>query len=104
MHIGDDENAIKESLGEKDYQNWKEDIEKNPSKYIHHDTDIVPWGNIDGKQAVIGCPCNRLSLYENLFWNSQYIIKDYFSLRAKKDLEKAEENNTLVTRLAKSVK
>jgi hypothetical protein len=104
VHIGDDENAIKESLGEKSYKKLEEDIKKNPGKYILHDVDMIPWGNIDGKQAVIGCPCNRLSLYENLFWNNRHIIQKYLSSRAEKELKEAKRNKNLADDLEKSIK
>jgi hypothetical protein len=104
-HVGNDEFAIKDNLGTKDYNQLRRDMKKNPKKYIYHpETDMIPWGRIDGKQAVIGCPCNKLSLYENLFWNSRYIISEYFFNRAEKELDDANKNKNLATKIKEAVK
>jgi hypothetical protein len=56
------------------------------------------WGHLDGKQAVIGCPCNIIAVYEDLFWSHRDLICRYITDRAEqehedagKTLEKAKE-------------
>jgi len=104
-HVGSDGNVLSDNFGEEEFKKFKEKMAKNPEKYIHHpETDYVQWGTIDGKQAVIGCPCNKLSLYETLFWDSRHIISEYFSSRAKNELESAEANMSLAVKVKNTIK
>jgi len=103
-HLGNDETAIEQSLGTKEYKSLQKEIKENPKGYILREEEMVPWGMIGGKQAVIGCPCNKLSLYENLFWNSRYIIEDYFLSRTEKELSEAKDNKSLAEKVKKSIK
>lgn len=71
----------------------RERAKKHPERYIEETGyDSIAWGYIDGRQAVIGCPCNKLSEYENLFWNNRTRILEYFERRAKERLESAQED------------
>jgi hypothetical protein len=101
-HFGSDEGALIDDLGEKEYKALLGNSEKNPDKYIQHDSDMVSWGNINGKQAVIGCQCNKLSEYENLFWSHRNIIADYFSSRAQKELWDAKDTKNLADKVKKA--
>jgi hypothetical protein len=61
-----------------------------PEKYIQHfDDDMVSWGMMDGKQAVIGCPCNKLTLYERFIWNHRNVIAKYLRDRVRQMIEDA---------------
>jgi hypothetical protein len=102
IHFGSDENALINDLGEEEYKKLLRDSEKNPDNYVQHDTEMVSWGDIDGKQAVIGCECNNLSKYENLFWSHRYIIADYFSARAQKELNSAKDTKNLADKVKKA--
>jgi len=101
-HFGDNEDALIEDLGEKEYKELLKDSKKNPDKYVQHDTEMVSWGNVNGKQAVLGCQCNGLSIYENLFWSHRYIIADYFSSRAGKELKEAKDTKNLADKVKKA--
>jgi len=58
---------------------------KNPHKYIYNEgNSFISLGYIGEKQVVIGCPCNLISEYEQLFWSSRNIIKKYFLAKAEK--------------------
>ena len=104
-HVGNDEHALKEGLGETEYIHLTKDMKKNPEKYIHHsETDYASWGTIDGKQAVIGCPCNKLSVYEDFFWDSRHIISEYFTSRTTKELEEAKTNMDLARKVKSAIK
>ena len=69
----------------------KKQAEEEPDKYIEvFDDDAASWGHIDGKQFVIGCPCNGARKYEDWILSHRYIIAEYFKYRAqrlKKELE-----------------
>ena len=103
IHFGDNENALIEDLGEKEYKELLKNSEKNPDNYVQHDAETVSWGDIDGKQAVIGCECNNLSKYGNFFWSHRYIIADYFSDRAQKELKDAKDTKNLADKVKSSV-
>ena len=75
----------------------EEKSKENPDKYIEH-SEGVSLGILNGKQAVYGCPCNEVSKYENLFWNSRYLISEYFSIRTKKELDEAKQNKNWQTK------
>lgn len=104
-HFGNDENTINESYGEGKFQRLIKKSKKNPDKYVYHSNeDMISWGEIDGKSAVIDCSCNKLSQYENLFWNSRNIISDYFSSRAKEELSSAQSDKNLTDKVMEAVK
>lgn len=81
---------------EGEYEALVEKAKKNPDKYIGPSGDMVSWGTIDGKQAVIGCPCNGLARYEEFIWRNQYVIAEYLKRRAKERLEAAQQDVDLV--------
>ncbi len=60
-------------------------------------------GVLDGKQAVYGCPCNSVYRYEQLFWNSRYIIENYFERKAEKIKKFSEETSRLTRKVKKSI-
>lgn len=63
---------------------------EEPDKVIGMDS--VHWGTIDGKQAVVGCPCNALRKYEDFIWNHRRMIMKYISARVKDIVERALED------------
>jgi len=72
----------------RDYRSGElEDLErkavKNPDRYIRHDSSDVPWGNVEGKQFVPGCPCNSASRYEQFFLNHRDQIAKFYRMRAQ---------------------
>lgn len=101
-HFGSDEGTLIENLGEKEYKKLLKDSEKDPNKYVQHDAETVSWGDINGKQAVIGCQCNKLSEYESFVWNHRYIIEEYFSARAQKELQEAKDTKNLADKVKKA--
>jgi hypothetical protein len=77
---------------------------QHPDKYIedpHYDS--IAWGHIGGKQAVIGCPCNKLRELEDLIWSSRNLILEYLDRRTKARLEAAKEDRDLVKATKKVV-
>lgn len=62
-----------------------------PDKYIEDTgSDYISYGHIDGKQAVIGCPCNGLTRYEEFIFQNRHMIVDYLNRRTKARLDKAQ--------------
>ena len=104
-HFGNYESELIEDLGEKGYKKLLKNSKKFPDKYVYHpDEDYIPWGTINGLQAVVDCQCNKLSQYENLFWNSQHIIANFISAVTNKRLKFAQDNKNLADKLKDSVK
>jgi len=77
---------------DEDEKAFLENAEKYPEWYVCVDYSI-PFGTFDGKQVVIGCPCNGLRKYENLFWRHSYTILKYLKNRTEKDLKDAQSNH-----------
>lgn len=75
------------SYGDYDHgelENLREKAKKEPKKYIEECRyDQIDIGYIDGKQAVMGCDCKKLAVYERWIWNHRWTIARYFELRAK---------------------
>ncbi len=66
---------------------------KEPNKYIEDPSyDSIVWGYVDGKQAVIGCPCNEMAKFEKLFWENRYLIARYLKKRSELHAKAAAEN------------
>ena len=63
--------------------------EKDPDRYI--ETEYAPSTiMLDGKDFVIGCPCNALAIFEGLFWNSRRLIAEYLKLKAEDIADRAK--------------
>lgn len=60
-------------------------------------------GDLDGKQVVYDCPCNLASQYEKLFWQSRYVIQNYFSNRAETRAKRAQETAEIARDVSKAV-
>jgi hypothetical protein len=54
-----------------------------PEKYLEESLyDVISTGWIDGREAVIGCPCNALRRYEDYIWSNRLMICKYLAARA----------------------
>ena len=90
---------------EGELEKLRQNAEEKPDEYFEHvDCDSISWGTIDGKQAVIGCPCNKLYLYEKLLWNSRYIIADYFGAVAEKLKKETQQVEEIAQKTSKAIK
>jgi len=58
----------------------------NPGKY-HPQNGTIRWGYLAGKQTVLGCPCNVITVYEDLFWSHRQMICEYVKNRAEQELK-----------------
>ena len=59
----------------------------------------VPSVEIDGKEFVVGCPCNGLYKYEGFIWANRELIVQYLRLRAKTMNKMAEKEINLTDSL-----
>jgi len=64
---------------------------QDPDKYVEVQANGVSLGHIDGKQFVIGCPCNRLRRFEDWIWNHRRPIMDYIKARIAELLKAAQK-------------
>ncbi len=83
---------------EGEFEGLMEKLKEDPKNFILGDEPTCV--NIGGNQFVLECPCNELSKYETLFWDSRYIFANYVEARAKRELENAQGES----KLAKKVK
>ncbi len=89
---------------EGEFENLIKKSELEPEKYIFHNLSSISWGRLGGKQVVEGCPCNEASKYEQLFWDSRYVIADYFSSKSKKLQGQANYEVGLAKKVKSSLK
>lgn len=83
----------------------RKNAEADPIKYVEDgNSDSISWGTINGKQAVIGCPCNILSNFENFIWQHREIIASFLKAKTAKRLENAVRDVKTSETIAESVK
>jgi hypothetical protein len=79
---------------EGEFENLQAKARSEPDKYIFHgDYDMVSYGYICGKQAVLDCPCNELAKYERFIWSHRDLISRYFVSRADEQLRDASQDS-----------
>jgi len=89
--------------GEGELEELLEKAKNNPEKYIQDPSyDMISWGTIDGKQAVIGCPCNGLRKYEDFIWHNRTVILEYLERRTAETLKRAKRDVENVERAKKA--
>ena len=92
---------------EGELEELREQAKKEPDKYIEvTDDDAASWGYIDGRQFVVGCPCNSARKYEDWILSHRYGIAAYFKNRAqrlKRDLEQEVGISEAVYELSESI-
>ena len=57
--------------------------------------DSVHSGTIDGKDYVLGCPCNAVRRHEDFIWGHRRLIMDFISRKVKDMVERALEDEGL---------
>lgn len=86
-HFGDGRGDYEEG----EYERLLAKAKTEPDKYIqHHDDDMVSYGYLQGKQAVLDCPCHELTRYEKFIWAHRWLIASYFRARLKENIQKLE--------------
>lgn len=85
-HFNDETGSFEEG----EYEELCKNAEKEPDKYVQYRDESVHWGRIDGRQAVIDCPCDGLEKYEKFIWNNRYVIAKYLKARAVREKEDSD--------------
>ena len=73
-----------------EYEKLRQQAQQTPDLFIA--VDSVHSGHIDGKEAVLGCPCNALRKYEDFIWGNRHVIAKYVAKRAKEAAEAAYQD------------
>ncbi len=76
--------------------------QENPRKYIGNDSQVF-FGYIDGSAAVVGCPCNGLTLYQDFLWETRFIIRHFLVATASANLGQAETDSEAAAEIAAAV-
>lgn len=77
---------------EGEIENYRKRAAEDPEHYCEdEDNDGLSFGTIDGMQAVYGCPCNRLSKYEDFIWAHRELIVTYIKRRTARELEATQK-------------
>lgn len=78
---------------------------ENPDKYIEDaSSDSIPWGRLDGGQAVWGCPCNKPRKYEDFIVRHRWIIEAFLTARSRKLEEEAKLNKANARKIVDALK
>lgn len=77
-----------------------EQAKKYPEWFVDVDYTVT-WGHVDGKQIVIGCPCNGLKKHEDWILDHKYIILRYLAKMVCKNFNEAKTDYDNVFYLAK---
>lgn len=88
-HFEDDERAGDWSPGE--LAKLRKNQNANPDMFIGHGHS-PRWGSINGKNAVVDCPCGKLKEWENFIWGHRHLIAKYVANRAKATAEDAYDD------------
>lgn len=76
-------------MDEGELESYETKQKTDPEKYIPNDGSISI-GHIGGYQVVWGCPCNKLSRYENFIWHNRWLIARYLRERINEKIEDVE--------------
>lgn len=66
--------------------------ESDPIRFMSWDFSSVSYGHINGKQAVVDCPCNILANYERFIWQHRDLIAAFITAKAKNRSIEAEKD------------
>jgi hypothetical protein len=82
VHFATAEDAIGYAEGE--LEGLRQAAEKEPDKYVEDAFSTgISWGYIDGKTAVVDCPCNGLYKYERWILNHVDVISRFLRSHAR---------------------
>jgi len=91
-------------LGKGEYDILLEECKADPDKYIlHPDENSIKWGDLNGKQYVVDCPCNSASKYEKLFLKNRHLIARFLKKRAETMKRRSEEEGNLARTIINSI-
>lgn len=80
------ENFVSNYHDREEIEQLRKKANEQPERYFEHrGCDSVITGWISGFQVVIGCPCNRLRLIENVIWENRHTIASYLKKRSREE-------------------
>ncbi|HUD20669.1 MAG TPA: hypothetical protein VMQ44_01210, partial [Candidatus Saccharimonadales bacterium] len=90
---------------EGEYKEYKDGAEKDPDKYIGHDSDgpSIGYMHFNDKQVVFDCPCNYTRQLENLLWHHAGDVAEYFVARTKAEKKEADRMARSAARAGKAI-
>ena len=89
------------SYEEGEYEKLLERHKEHPDKYIKEsEFDSISYGNVNGEQIVIDCPCKKDVKIEEWIWSHRAIISAYFG---EKLVEVKKEHEAKGERLEKDI-
>lgn len=77
-------------------KNYLEAARINPERYFESQDDSIAFGMWDCRQAVWGCPCEKLKRYEDFFWDNRRVILEYIKARNEQLQKDAAEVSELL--------
>jgi hypothetical protein len=81
----------------------REAFHRDPDKTIACAYSVT-YATINGREYVLGCPCNGLRVYEDFLWNHRRGIAEYLAARAVDQKAAAELDHALVGDLPNAVR
>lgn len=93
-HFADSREAGDWNEGE--LEELRKQSEEKPDKCVAHDYDSIEYGEIAGRIAVLGCPCNSLRRYEDWIWTHRRLIAKYLPTRAEAAKREADLEHALL--------
>jgi hypothetical protein len=72
---------------------------KEPDKYVDHGSDTVWFDYIEGKQAVLYCPCAGLKRAEHFIVSNRELITTFLQLRHERLKDKMAREEEIVAKL-----
>ena len=84
-------------LEDEDVKRYEDEAKNDPDRYVlEYNYDSISFGEFDGQTFVWGCPCNRLSRYEDFIWVHRNQIIEYLKKKTKRELEEAHQEAAMV--------
>ncbi len=84
-----------------EYESFLEKAKAEPDRFqVWDGYDSITLVKIEGKMGVMGCPCNKLRLYEDWIWLNRGVIFKYLGERTKEKLEDALEDRRRFKKMA----
>ena len=75
---------------EREHEHLLESHGHDQERFIVHSGGI-PWGHIQGKQVVCGCPCGYDVFIERKYWDDRFWLLGFFKKRAEREKADADE-------------
>ncbi len=89
--------------GEKEFEGLEKKRKAKPDQYIS--SDHTAWFcHVGDLKAVVGCPCNGLTIIEKFLWGDRRRITDYLAGRSEVELRDAKDSLTSAKKAQRAAK